>query len=100
MKQVILAMVILSISVGICPQECIGHNLVSPTMKDVPACLDTNLTFQQCATALVSRMTLAEKLPQMQTNASAISRLGIPQYGWWNECLHGVAFNGVATVFP
>lgn len=49
---------------------------------------------------LVSRMTLDEKISQMQNGAAAIPRLGIPEYDWWNECLHGVARNGIATVFP
>jgi len=49
---------------------------------------------------LVSLLTLDEKIGQMQHNAAAIERLGIPQYNWWNECLHGVARNGIATVFP
>ena len=26
--------------------------------------------------------------------------LSIPEYNWWNECLHGVARSGLATVFP
>ncbi|MCX6243949.1 MAG: glycoside hydrolase family 3 C-terminal domain-containing protein [Bacteroidetes bacterium] len=49
---------------------------------------------------LVSRLTLEEKVAQMQNDAPAIPRFGIPAYNWWNECLHGVARNGVATVFP
>jgi len=49
---------------------------------------------------LISRMTLAEKVSQMTNSAPAIPRLGIPQYDWWNEALHGVARAGVATVFP
>ena len=49
---------------------------------------------------LVSRMTLEEKVSQMRFDAPAINRLGIPAYNWWNECLHGVARAGVATVFP
>jgi len=49
---------------------------------------------------LVSRLTLEEKIQQMQHTAPAVDRLGIPQYNWWNECLHGVARNGIATVFP
>ncbi|MFA6484251.1 MAG: glycoside hydrolase family 3 N-terminal domain-containing protein, partial [Bacteroidales bacterium] len=49
---------------------------------------------------LVSRMTLEEKISQMQHTAPAIDRLGIPAYNWWNEALHGVARNGIATVFP
>ncbi len=49
---------------------------------------------------LLSRMTLAEKASQMVYDAPAIERLGIPEYNWWNECLHGVARSGLATVFP
>ncbi|MBN2105450.1 glycoside hydrolase family 3 C-terminal domain-containing protein [bacterium] len=49
---------------------------------------------------LVSRMTLEEKIGQMMNRAPAISRLGVPSYDWWSECLHGVARAGVATVFP
>ncbi|UCF38635.1 MAG: glycoside hydrolase family 3 C-terminal domain-containing protein [Acidobacteriota bacterium] len=49
---------------------------------------------------LVSRMTLEEKIGQMLYTAPAIERLGIPEYNWWNECLHGVGRAGLATVFP
>jgi beta-glucosidase len=49
---------------------------------------------------LVGRMTLDEKISQMMNAAPAITRLNLPQYNWWNECLHGVARAGLATVFP
>ena len=49
---------------------------------------------------LVRRMSLAEKVQQMRNAAPAIPRLGVPAYNYWNECLHGVARAGVATVFP
>jgi beta-glucosidase len=49
---------------------------------------------------LVSRLTLEEKISQMVYTAAAIPRLGIPEYNWWNEWLHGVARAGIATVFP
>jgi beta-glucosidase len=45
-------------------------------------------------------MTLEEKVQQMRDHAPAIPRLGVPQYFWWNEGLHGVAFAGYATNFP
>jgi beta-glucosidase len=45
-------------------------------------------------------MTLEEKVAQMQNAAPAIPRLGVPEYDWWNEALHGVARAGEATVFP
>ena len=49
---------------------------------------------------LISQMTLEEKVSQLFYKSPAIDRLGIPEYNWWNECLHGVARAGVATVFP
>jgi len=65
-----------------------------------PAYLNPSLPAEQRAADLVSRMTLEEKVLQMQDQAPAISRLGVPAYGWWNEALHGVARAGQATVFP
>ena len=49
---------------------------------------------------LISRMTLEEKISQLMNDSPAIDHLGIPAYNWWNECLHGVARAGRATVFP
>src|SRR6185503_15757672 len=62
--------------------------------------LNPKLELDQRVNDLISRMTLEEKVSQMMNAAPAIPRLGIPQYDWWNEALHGVAFSGVATVFP
>jgi beta-glucosidase len=56
--------------------------------------------FRRRARELVARMTLEEKIAQLIHNAPAIGRLGLPEYNWWNECLHGVARAGKATVFP
>jgi beta-glucosidase len=61
---------------------------------------NTDLPLNLRVDDLVSRMTTEEKILQLQHTAPAIERLGIPQYNWWNECLHGVARNGIATVFP
>ena len=57
-------------------------------------------TFERRAADLVGRMTLEEKVSQMMDRAPALERLGIPEYNWWNEGLHGVARSGLATVFP
>jgi beta-glucosidase len=65
-----------------------------------PAYRDPDLPAAQRAADLVGRMTLEEKVLQMQDQAPAIARLGVPAYGWWNEALHGVARAGQATVFP
>lgn len=58
------------------------------------------MTFYERAKELVSQMTLEEKMSQMRYDSPAIERLEIPAYNWWNECLHGVARQGAATVFP
>jgi beta-glucosidase len=65
-----------------------------------PAFLDYTRPLEERVEDLVSRMTIAEKVSQMGSNAPAIKRLGIPKYNWWNEALHGVGRAGVATVFP
>ena len=52
------------------------------------------------AEELVSRMTIEEAASQLRFDAPAIERLGIPEYNWWNEGLHGVARAGTATSFP
>ena len=49
---------------------------------------------------LVRRLTLEEKVAQMLYTAPAVERLALPEYNWWNECLHGVGRAGIATVFP
>ncbi len=65
-----------------------------------PDYLNPNLPLETRVNDIVSRMTLEEKVSQMIDVAKPIERLGIPEYNWWNECLHGVARAGTATVFP
>jgi beta-glucosidase len=62
--------------------------------------LDPSAAPEARAADLIKRMTLEEKVSQMQDQAPGIARLGVPAYGWWNEVLHGVARAGHATVFP
>lgn len=56
--------------------------------------------FEKQARELVDKMTLEEKASQLNFDAPAIPRLGIPRYHWWNEALHGLARAGTATMFP
>ena len=65
-----------------------------------PKYLNVKLPVQERVDDLVSQMTLKEKVSQMVHGAAAIPRLDVPEYNWWNECLHGVARAGRATVFP
>ena len=86
----------------LCLLFSITVSFVSQTsaQNDLPPYKNTKISFDERAEDLVSRMTLEEKILQMQNNAPAIPRLGISAYEWWNEALHGVARAGVATVFP
>ncbi len=61
---------------------------------------DAALPGEQRVKDLVGRMTLEEEVSQTMDQAAAVPRLGVPQYGWWSEALHGVARNGIATNFP
>ena len=62
--------------------------------------LDSSQTSDTRIENLLSKMTLDEKIPQLLNDAISIERLHIPKYNWWSECLHGIGFSGIATVFP
>lgn len=59
-----------------------------------------DLSAEERAADLTSRLTLKEKSLLMMNGSPAIPRLGIPQFEWWSEALHGIGRNGFATVFP
>ena len=61
---------------------------------------NTSLSAEQRADDLLQRLTVEEKAKLMMNASPAIERLGIPQFEWWSEALHGVGRNGFATVFP
>jgi beta-glucosidase len=71
-----------------------------PCFAQEPAYKDPGAPLDKRIGDLLARMTLEEKISQLMNDAPAVERLGIPAYNWWNECLHGVARAGRATVFP
>src|SRR6202789_210340 len=74
--------------------------LVSATLTaQVPTRLPSQETAKRVSD-LVGKMTLEEKVSQMQNDAAAIPGLNVPAYNWWSEGLHGIARSGYATVFP
>jgi len=72
----------------------------STMQQEAPDYLNPDLSVDLRVNDLVGRMTLDEKASQALHGSAAIERLGIPEYNWWNEALHGVARAGHATVFP
>src|SRR6185312_10091508 len=78
--------------------------LLTPTVATAqqkkPLYLDPSQPVAARVNDLVGRMTLEEKVSQMQNHAVAIPRLDVPEYNWWSEGLHGIARSGYATVFP
>ena len=61
---------------------------------------NSNLSSEERAKDLVSRLTIAEKASLMYDQSPAIPRLGIKKFNWWSEALHGYANNDSVTVFP
>jgi beta-glucosidase len=86
LRWIFCAPVVLGISIAACVQ---GQTAADPHVEATAR-----------AATLVKKMTLEEKVSQMQNHAVAIPRLDIPEYDWWNEGLHGIARSGYATVFP
>jgi beta-glucosidase len=72
----------------------------APEVSEPPIWRDPAHNIEARARDLIRRMSLAEKVAQLKNAAPSIPRLGLPAYDYWNEALHGVANNGVATVFP
>ncbi|HOP98907.1 MAG TPA: glycoside hydrolase family 3 C-terminal domain-containing protein [Verrucomicrobiota bacterium] len=62
--------------------------------------LDPSLPIETRVADLISFMTLQEKATQLFHNGAVNERLGIPNYGGWNQCLHGVSYSKPTTLFP
>lgn len=79
---------------------CIPSQAKASSQPDEPVWLNPTIPVTERIESLLNAMTTEEKISQLLNDSPAIPRLDIPSYNWWNECLHGVARNGRATVFP
>ncbi|GJQ98702.1 probable beta-D-xylosidase 7 [Tanacetum coccineum] len=80
-----------------------------PSSSTFPFC-NVSLPISKRANDVVSRLTLDEKVMQLVNGAPGVERLGVTEYEWWSEALHGVSrhgkgvrFNGsitATTMFP
>ncbi|OCL04852.1 glycoside hydrolase family 3 protein [Glonium stellatum] len=70
-----------------------------PDCVNGPTALTTNLVCDPSASpadraaAIVAAMSTSEKLVNMVDRSLGVSRLGLPEYEWWSEALHGVAYS-------
>ena len=76
-----------------------GSETTESTDYDFPW-YNPEISFEDRLQLLIAEMNIEEKISQLSYDAIAIERLGVPEYNWWSEALHGVARNGRATVFP
>ncbi|KAK1359288.1 Beta-xylosidase/alpha-L-arabinofuranosidase 1 [Heracleum sosnowskyi] len=70
----------------------------NPEVKNYRFC-DKTLDVESRVNDLLSRMTLQEKILNLVHRAEGVGRLGVPDYNWWSEALHGVASTGAGTNF-
>ena len=93
MRSRALATVVLASLAALCGVD-------SSAQEQSPVYLDPEQPLDRRVDDLVGRMTLEEKASQLVNRTRAIPRLGVPEYNLSSEALHGVANNGIATVFP
>ncbi len=75
------------------------HQIPAAWLRKYPY-KNPSLSPSQRAQDLLPRLSLEQKVSLMQNDSPAIPELGIRKYNWWSEALHGVAADGLATVFP
>lgn len=100
----VLAMIFLILALSSHWMNVAGHKLPvyacdidkNPNLKKFAFC-DSSLDLKTRVNDLVKRLTLEEKIGNLVNNSSSVDRLGIPEYKWWSEALHGVA--GPTTYF-
>ena len=72
---------------------------------------DASLTPRERVAGLLEALTVEEKIANVNNGAPGAERIGLPEYEWWSEALHGVAEGhgvefadegdfSVATSFP
>mgnify|MGYP001802047664 CR=1 FL=1 len=74
----------------------------APGWDDFPFC-NSRLPLPQRVNDLITRLRLEEKAPLLTARESPkgnVSRLGLPEYDWGGNCVHGVQSRCVGDVCP
>ena len=84
----------------LCASATVGWASLSRA-DSTPLYMDPAQPIDKRVDDLIGRMTLDEKATELDHKASGIARLNIPQWGGWNQCLHGVwSKSRTTTLFP
>lgn len=94
----ILLQTISSQAAGESPTTSFACNPKDASSKDLPFCR-AKLPIHVRVRDLIGRLTLQEKVKLLVNSAKAVPRLGIRDYEWWSEALHGVSNVGPGTKF-
>lgn len=87
----------ISISAVLCLSLLVGSAFAEPQAPY----LDPAQPIEKRVDDLISRMTLEEKAQELDHKTSGIKRLNIPEWGGWNQCLHGIwSKSRTTTLFP
>src|SRR3990172_7285870 len=54
-------------------------------------------SYKERLSDIISLMTVDEKIKQLTNQSDSIPRLGIPEYNYWSEALHGILESGVTS---
>lgn len=93
-----ITLLLLALLISACSSNS-GSEAADSMAYDFPW-YNPGIPFEERLQMLLSEMTIEEKISQLTYDAAPIERLGVPEYNWWSEALHGVARSGRATVFP
>jgi len=106
-------MMVMGVMMGVCAmggtvgaQEAAKPQAAAPEVKATPAGAgaelfrDADSPIDKRVADLISRLTVDEKISQLQETSPPIARLGIEGFQWWSEGIHGLGRAGLATVFP
>ncbi|MDR0424486.1 MAG: hypothetical protein LBH39_03375, partial [Clostridiales Family XIII bacterium] len=89
-KRMLAWVMAFALAVGYFPLSPVSTVEEAQAADTIPIYQDKSYSFDERAADLVARMTMAEKASQVQgSNAAGIPRLGISNYQWWNEAIHG-----------
>jgi len=94
-----ITLIMLSVFLVSCSSNNSSSDVTDSTEYDF-SWYNPEIAFEDRLQLLIDEMTIEEKISQLTYDAAALERLGVPEYNWWSEALHGVARNGRATVFP